>query len=199
MRLKSTVLIAMAVLSNFFIPRAFAQRVHYFKGTNFTAQNLIDVLEPTSGQRSIELMSRPDCKDFRKQASRGLKLVPQADIAAIAIDFNVNSSDITPDAQDTLNTLGSALGSSNLKPYCFAIEGYTDSTGSASLNQKLSEARAQSVVNYLVDHAEIEEDRMISKGFGPTHPLASNSTATGRAKNRRVEIVNLGHGDGVPD
>jgi len=65
------------------------------------------------------------------------------------------------------------------------IQGYTDNKGSASLNNKLSQLRANSVVDYLTGSG-IERDRLIAKGYGSSSPLADNSTVEGRAKNRRV-------------
>ncbi|MDO5679930.1 MAG: OmpA family protein [Pelistega sp.] len=65
--------------------------------------------------------------------------------------------------------------------------GHTDSTGSASLNQRLSVNRANSVLNYLASRG-ITSDRMTSEGRGFNDPIADNSTAEGRAQNRRVEV-----------
>jgi len=70
----------------------------------------------------------------------------------------------------------------------FSIEGHTDSTGSAALNQKLSEGRAAAVVEYLTANG-VDGNRLQSKGFGETKPIATNKTATGRRANRRVEIL----------
>ena len=68
------------------------------------------------------------------------------------------------------------------------ITGYTDNSGSAAYNQKLSERRAQAVANYLIA-AGINKDRFTVKGMGEANPVADNSTAAGREKNRRIEVV----------
>ncbi|KIF52482.1 OmpA family protein [Vibrio owensii] len=68
------------------------------------------------------------------------------------------------------------------------ITGYTDSSGPAAYNQKLSERRAQSVADYLIA-AGIDADRFTVKGMGEENPVADNSTHEGREKNRRVEVV----------
>jgi peptidoglycan-binding protein ArfA len=68
------------------------------------------------------------------------------------------------------------------------IEGHTDSTGSEETNLKLSRERAAAVGDFLVTQG-IAQTRMTTKGLGPADPVASNDTAEGRAKNRRVEIV----------
>jgi len=70
------------------------------------------------------------------------------------------------------------------------VEGHTDATGSASSNQKLSEDRARAVVDRLVEMG-IDPGRLTGKGLGQNNPVADNSSAEGRAKNRRVEFVKL--------
>jgi outer membrane protein OmpA-like peptidoglycan-associated protein/tetratricopeptide (TPR) repeat protein len=67
------------------------------------------------------------------------------------------------------------------------ISGHTDNTGSAALNQKLSEERAKTVVDYLKQRG-IDPDRLSYKGYGFTRPVASNDTSEGRQKNRRTEF-----------
>lgn len=69
----------------------------------------------------------------------------------------------------------------------FTVEGHTDSVGSAKLNQSLSESRALSVKEFLVEKG-IEEFRLSAVGYGEDKPMATNNTKTGRAQNRRVEI-----------
>lgn len=76
------------------------------------------------------------------------------------------------------------------------VEGYTDNipvtkSSKFSSNWKLSSARAANVVEYMVDHCGIDGSRISSVGYSKYHPKASNSTAAGRAKNRRIEIVIL--------
>jgi outer membrane protein OmpA-like peptidoglycan-associated protein len=72
--------------------------------------------------------------------------------------------------------------------YHLSIEGHTDSVGSDEFNQKLSEARAASVLQYLAQSG-VSADIMATKGFGKAEPRSSNDTAKGRQENRRVEIV----------
>jgi outer membrane protein OmpA-like peptidoglycan-associated protein/tetratricopeptide (TPR) repeat protein len=67
------------------------------------------------------------------------------------------------------------------------ISGHTDNVGSAALNTKLSGARAQAVVDYVVSKG-VPAERMVSKGYGPTQPIAPNKTAAGKKMNRRVEF-----------
>lgn len=69
------------------------------------------------------------------------------------------------------------------------IEGHTDSVGSDAYNKKLSQERANAVKKYMVDNAGIDAKRLKAIGYGEERPIASNSTAEGRAQNRRVEAA----------
>ncbi|HOI15550.1 MAG TPA: OmpA family protein [Geobacteraceae bacterium] len=69
------------------------------------------------------------------------------------------------------------------------IEGHTDNRGKYEYNIRLSERRAESVKNYLVEKFGIEASRLSTKGYGYTKPVATNATAAGRQKNRRIDAV----------
>lgn len=69
----------------------------------------------------------------------------------------------------------------------FAIEGHTDSTGSAAINAKLSQKRADAVMNYFISKG-IDASRLTAKGYGQDNPIDDNKTRAGRANNRRVEV-----------
>jgi outer membrane protein OmpA-like peptidoglycan-associated protein len=100
--------------------------------------------------------------------------------------FDFGKYDLRGEAREKLAKLsGIILGHPGLK---LAIEGHTDSVGSDEANQKLSEKRAETVRVYLVDQG-LPDGSVTSQGFGKTTPVADNSTAEGRQKNRRVEIV----------
>jgi OOP family OmpA-OmpF porin len=70
-----------------------------------------------------------------------------------------------------------------------AIEGHTDNVDTAEYNQKLSESRANSVRQYIIDKFGIDSSRLTAAGYGLSRPIASNDTEEGRQKNRRVEAV----------
>ena len=101
------------------------------------------------------------------------------------IFFETGKSDInTVTSADLLKLIQFLKDNPEVK---LEIQGYTDNVGSLASNQKLSQQRANSVVNYLIKNG-IEKGRLIAKGFGPADPVADNKTPEGRAQNRRVEM-----------
>ncbi len=101
------------------------------------------------------------------------------------VTFDVNSYTIKPAFRDTLDTVASSL--QTYPDSLIDVYGHTDSTGSDSYNQTLSERRAQAVSNYLTSRG-VNSARIRWQGFGETAPIADNTTEEGRAMNRRVEI-----------
>lgn len=100
--------------------------------------------------------------------------------------FDVGKATLRPDAREKLARLsGLVLAHPGLK---LEAEGHTDATGSDSLNQRLSEQRAEAVRSYLETQG-IATANLTAQGFGKTVPIADNTTAKGRQQNRRVEIV----------
>ena len=102
------------------------------------------------------------------------------------VTFATNSSDISADFYDVLNSVALVLNEFD-KTYVDVI-GHTDSTGSMELNQRLSDQRATSVARYLTSQ-KVLQARVLTRGMGPNSPIASNDTPEGRALNRRVEII----------
>jgi outer membrane protein OmpA-like peptidoglycan-associated protein len=102
------------------------------------------------------------------------------------ITFDTGKATLKTDAKYSLAKLAGIL--TLLQEMTLSVEGHTDSTGSAETNQKLSAARANSVMTFLKEMG-VAETRMTAKGFGPDQPVAPNDTAEGRARNRRVEII----------
>ncbi len=101
------------------------------------------------------------------------------------VTFNTGRADIQPQFADTLQSVASVL-----KKYArtrISITGHTDSDGSASSNQNLSNARARSVAGFLNSRGVISR-RMDTYGAGESSPIASNNSSSGKAKNRRVVI-----------
>ena len=115
-----------------------------------------------------------------KDTDRGL-VVTMADVLFDSGKYTLRSA-----AREKLAKLsGIVLGHPGLR---LAAEGHTDSTGSTEFNQKLSVKRAEAVAEYLSGQG-VPSDTLNATGFGDTNPIASNDTAAGRQKNRRVELI----------
>ncbi len=105
----------------------------------------------------------------------------------VVVRFNNNSADIDPIYKVELQQVSSCMQHNHqLKA---VVRGYASSTGVARHNLKLSQQRANSVKQYLVDHDSLNTKRIRAQGFGEASPVASNATAAGQAQNRRAETV----------
>jgi len=105
----------------------------------------------------------------------------------VAVTFKVNSAVLTPQAKQQLDDL--AAKTANAKAFMIEVRGHTDSTGSEAKNMRLSQLRAEAVVQYLAVNHKIPLRRFITPmGYGKTDAVADNTTAEGRAQNRRVEV-----------
>lgn len=103
------------------------------------------------------------------------------------IQFDVDSAEIKEESETTIKKIAELLKENpELK---LNVVGHTDSTGNLDYNIDLSERRAKSLVEVLVNDYKIDENRLNSFGVGPLAPKATNETENGRAKNRRVELV----------
>jgi outer membrane protein OmpA-like peptidoglycan-associated protein len=103
-----------------------------------------------------------------------------------ALLFRSGGSELLPGASERLLAVASVL--TEQPDRTATVVGYTDSTGSSSTNDTLSRARAEGVRAFLISHG-VAAERVRAEGRGPLNPVADNSTAEGRANNRRVEIV----------
>jgi outer membrane protein OmpA-like peptidoglycan-associated protein len=102
------------------------------------------------------------------------------------VTFATGSSNISADFYRVLDSV--ALVLNEFEKTYIDVTGHTDNTGSAELNQRLSEARASSVARYL-ESQKVVAQRFVTTGHGFNQPIASNDTPEGRALNRRVEII----------
>lgn len=107
--------------------------------------------------------------------------------------FDTAKHDLKPAAETALKQLAMFLRAYPARP--IVIEGHTDAVGSAASNQTLSENRATSVKSWLVANGGVAAACITTKGYGLTQPVASNDTADGRQKNRRVEVKIEKHGE----
>ena len=99
--------------------------------------------------------------------------------------FNTNSATLSTDSQEQLGNIAAILKAyPNLR---VKIGGYTDNTGDAGANLRLSQLRAESVRQQLASSG-IAAERLEAEGYGDQHPVADNSTEEGRARNRRIAM-----------
>ena len=134
----------------------------------------------------------------RGRATRSLSVSEREEIASIVkdkpkidleINFDYNSADISAKSLPSVQALGRALTSSELKGSTFVVAGHTDAAGGEGYNQDLSERRADSIKRYLVDKFGINGSDLVTVGYGksklkdPNQPMAE--------ANRRVQVVNM--------
>lgn len=119
------------------------------------------------------------CPLVREDALNKLKL------SSKSITFETGSDKIKGASYDVLDVIAEIMLQYSYTKW--TIEGYTDNTGSAATNLALSKKRAAMVRNYFISKG-VSPDRLTSEGYGIAKPVATNGTAAGRAKNRRVEI-----------
>lgn len=116
----------------------------------------------------------------------------------VAVTFRTNSAVLSPEAKSQLDAL--AAKTAGAKAFMIEVAGHTDSTGSAAKNFRLSQQRAEAVVQYLAVQHKIPLRRFVTPmGYGKTESVADNTTAAGRSQNRRVEvkmIINRGLNQG---
>lgn len=116
------------------------------------------------------------------------RMMSEGKFITYGITFDVGKSTIKPESMSEINRIVKLMTDNpDLK---FSVEGHTDSTGNATGNQTLSEARSKAIIDKLVELG-IAADRLTSSGKGQTTPIADNETDEGRAKNRRVEFVKI--------
>lgn len=100
--------------------------------------------------------------------------------------FEFDNHRLTREAKNTIDDIADVLRGT--RDRALSVEGHTDSVGTVTYNQRLSERRAQGVASELVIHG-ISSGRIEVRGFGEGRPIATNNTAAGRSRNRRVEVI----------
>jgi OOP family OmpA-OmpF porin len=126
-------------------------------------------------------------KDIQENTDRFNQLTEYDVKADLTLNFKSGSSQISPDDQAKLKQL--AQSATSLKGYIITVKGYADSTGNAAMNTRLSQDRAQAVIDCLIQQGGIPIRHVVAPGaYGETNAVASNETASGRAENRRVEV-----------
>jgi outer membrane protein OmpA-like peptidoglycan-associated protein len=106
---------------------------------------------------------------------------------SVSVNFKVNSAVLSPEAKQQLDAL--AAKTNGAKAYMIEVAGHTDSTGSDAKNFRLSQQRAEAVVQYLAVTHKIPLRRFVTPmGYGKTDAVADNTTPAGRSQNRRVDV-----------
>jgi outer membrane protein OmpA-like peptidoglycan-associated protein len=136
----------------------------------------------TTSSRPIPAVARPPVRETTADAPS----------ASITVTFGSGSWVITPEGERALAPLGRALTSQDLAGFRFRIEGHTDTVGDPASNQALSERRAAAVRDYLVAKFGVAPDRLVAVGLGETQPLVPTGDESPNARNRRVQVVNIG-------
>jgi OmpA-OmpF porin, OOP family len=131
--------------------------------------------------------------------TRGIRIAPTAATpqpaapsVSLTVQFATGSADLSPAAIEVLNNLGKALSDPTLSTYRFRIEGHTDTVGSRTYNQTLSDQRAAAVVEYLATNFHVDRSRVQGIGMGEDGLLVPTPDQTPEPRNRRVQVVNLG-------
>jgi len=125
--------------------------------------------------------------DIRENTDRFNRLDDYNVKAEATVKFKVSSSTMSKEDKEDLKKLADTA--KGLDGYIVEVKGFTDSSGSAAMNDKLSEDRAKAVVRYLMRECNVPVWRIVAPAaMGEFQPSAANETATGRAENRRVEV-----------
>lgn len=159
-------------------PRPATAQGVMFKANELDERALVDALTPPpSGVRTRSILVQPKAKGAPGDN-------PRAGAASVAITFATGSADITAGSQAALDVIARALASDRLSNFRFSVEGHADPRGEDDYNLQLSQARAESVVAYLVEKHSLPRDRLQPIGKGETD-LARPDVPTA-PENRRV-------------
>ena len=147
-------------------------------------RDLWATLHSNGGEYDIRVVDA-GAGDFAKQLDR------DCHVALYGIHYDFNKATLRADSEPTLNKVFTLLQArADLK---LEVQGHTDNVGNDAYNQKLSDARAASVVAWLAGKG-VAASRLSARGYGRKSPIADNDTDEGRAKNRRVELKKQGCG-----
>lgn len=160
----------------------------YLWSNGATTQNLQNLI---LGQYTVNVTDANGCIITTlddEQLNLYEQIVTQGKFTTRDIRFDVARATIKPESFRTINKIATLM--KEHPDLTFRIDGHTDSDGSADLNQKLSEDRAESIKR-AINKFGINKGRLYTKGWGEVQPIASNRTQAGKAQNRRVEFISL--------
>ena len=178
-------------------------------GENYVSTDqILSALQPKPLTRGLSMGPQQDptvkaaevgfVQTIRNRKTRSLSSGEREEIAEIAetkpkidldIQFDYNSAEISASSLPSVQSLGRALSSNNLRGSTFIVAGHTDAIGTAAYNQDLSERRADSIKRYLVDKFGINGTDLVTVGYGKDKP--KDPSAPMDPANRRVQVVNM--------
>lgn len=145
-------------------------------------------MERVSGQMDELYAVAAEARAEVKAVNERVSALDDYDVQeTVAVTFRTNSATLSPEAKSQLDEL--AAKTTGAKAFMIEVTGHTDSTGSDAKNFRLSQQRAEAVVQYLAVQHKIPLRRFVTPmGYGKTEAVADNTTAAGRSQNRRVEV-----------
>ena len=178
MKIRSTLIVLLAAS----LPFTALAAETLLKGSQITEENLLENLTPTR--------DRPLTRSIKVTRDEAMGVKPQKSArAGLLMTFQTASSELLPETKKALDTVAKALQNDKLANFQFNIEGHADPRGGNELNLKLSQTRAESVVNYLTTTHGIAPERLKPIGVGSTELFNKrNPTAP---ENRRVTITTI--------
>ena len=148
--------------------------------------------EPTGEPGPAGALTSPAARPPSRPPVATTTAPPDVPAASITVNFSTGSAMLLPGAFAPLHALGQALSSPTLSASRFRIEGHTDTVGSAEENRALSERRATTVRDFLIERFRIDPARIVTQGLGESQLLVATPDETSQARNRRVQVVNIG-------
>lgn len=190
--------IAIAAFGALLFAAAHAEPI--LKGKDINEKNLIEALtpapaagdeaEPEVRTRSIKVMrDSPSAKPGEAAVKNVARAPEKKASASLLITFETNSAELTPRSMSSLDVVAKALQADKLAEFKFSIEGHADPRGTSEQNMQLSQARAESVVNYLASQHGVDRGRLKPIGKGSTE--LANTQRADAPENRRVTITTL--------
>jgi outer membrane protein OmpA-like peptidoglycan-associated protein len=181
-----------------------AEKIRFDEDDLRTAQALevrVNPLEEEAKRQALEIEeNRAATKKAQSTAEEALKSATIANnringlddyepVRTITVLFATGSSTLGPKGRAEIDAAAAWVKKQDTKGWVVAVVGFADTSGNTEANRKLSERRANAVIGYLVTKHNLPLHRLVQPfGYGESRPVAENTTAEGRAKNRRVEI-----------
>ena len=184
--------VAMMVLAC--LPLVGQSQERVLRGSDITESALIEALTPHADPEGASPGAAPSVRTRSIKVMRepteqpGTQVAKKAQ-ASLLITFETNSAELRDEAKHSLDVVGKALQADSLAKFNFAIEGHADPRGGDDLNYRLSQARAESVMDYLVGTHGINRGRLKAEGKGSSELLNTDDPTA--PENRRVTITTL--------